>query len=238
LTNQFYPYIGLRMRAYEALAMSLARLGDMDMAVRAVVWALADPTASQSNDQAFFLRQNMVQLWQYRHNMSTDDRAKTTKESLKAQRDQGKKAGQLSGLFLITCRKCRKLYSETSNEISRCQRCRAAYCSRKCQKSDWQDRRDPCMPVVKTSKDTLPCDFEKYTQCPDETRAMLLANNNHNDGREVINNNEFSMPLAVWTGVVEHKSQTANQHVEHPETPASLMALIFLKEIMAADNNK
>jgi len=147
-THQFMPNRYCRFRPYNALAVTLRRLDDFEMAKRAYLWALTDPTAwldpainTRSNRP--LLRTNLGALYDMKQK-TQKERHKVTKIDLKKQRSDLKKNKEKQEHYINWCRHCKKELKEIPGDEQRCGLCLAPYCSKTCQQADWPCHKSIC----------------------------------------------------------------------------------------------
>lgn len=178
-THQFMPNRYCRFRAYNALAVTLRRLDDFEMAKRAYMWALTDPTSwlnpiLTKGSNRPLLRANLGHLYDMKQK-TEKERQKVTKIDLKGQRSVLKTKKQKEEHYKVWCRHCKKVLKEVCGDEQRCARCLASYCSKFCQQADWPLHKSTCQSNPPRSKDlTAPESFTSLPgPCADATRALL-----------------------------------------------------------------
>lgn len=156
------PLAGIHGLRYNALGVTLKRLGDLEMSKRAYLWAFTD--YSFCNPPGCPLPDNMVSVCKAEY-LTESECKRQDKDNLKEQRKIHKKPNEATK-SLAMCENCKDYTQETWQ----CRRCMAVYCSHVCQKNDWSEHKKECIkrPAITTH-------YQRCAQCPDETRAFLAS---------------------------------------------------------------
>jgi len=195
LTHQFYPSLGLRSIRYTRLGITLKRLGEDELPIRAFIWALTDPFAYNEVSRVD-IANCLTRIWE-RKFWTQAERGKPDKGDLKYQKEHVSTTCKGTH-YRITCTKCQARMHEWQESCCRCARCFAPYCSEECQIDDFSQHKPDCK-KFKEEAITFPLRLGAYFQCPDSTRTML----EQLCGGRSQPCSTFTMSLAVWFSAVE-----------------------------------
>lgn len=137
ISNDTISARGSRGHIFNCLAVALTRIGELDMAARAYMWALSDPHKTSIETKT--LCKNISNLWR-------EKKGKITQKQRKMHNRRCIRAQMTTEHHVIEDPKCSNPECCTSvKPLKRCSNCKmTAYCSKACQVADWTLHKKSC----------------------------------------------------------------------------------------------